>query len=117
MGDLSANFDRSEFRCPHCGEARVDPLLVAALQRLRTRKRRALRIVSGYRCPVFNERVGGVRYSLHLTGQAADVPGGYATVEDCRAAGFTGVGLRRGRVVHVDVETGRRFHTFQDPAR
>jgi len=35
MGDLSKNFSRSEFACPHCGEVEIDPLLVATLQRIR----------------------------------------------------------------------------------
>ena len=114
MGDLSANFSRSEFRCSHCGVAVVDQALVDVLQRMRTRVGRPLTIVSGYRCAVQNRRVGGIRTSMHLRGMAADVPGDYAAREAWIAAGAIGVGVRRGRVIHVDVTPGRRAFVFDD---
>lgn len=72
MGDLSKNFSRSEFECPHCGEVEIDPLLVATLQRIRD-KAGPVVVTSGYRCPVHNEAVGGVRNSQHIYGRAADI--------------------------------------------
>lgn len=72
MGDLSKNFSRSEFACPHCGEVEIDPLLVATLQRIRD-KAGTVVVTSGYRCPVHNEAVGGVRNSQHIYGRAADI--------------------------------------------
>lgn len=72
MGDLSRNFSRSEFACPHCGEVEIDPLLVATLQRIRDRAGPVV-VTSGYRCPVHNEAVGGVKNSQHLYGKAADI--------------------------------------------
>ena len=72
MGDLSRNFSRSEFACPHCGKAEIDSLLVAALQRIRDRAGPVV-VTSGYRCPVHNEAVGGVKNSQHLYGKAADI--------------------------------------------
>lgn len=33
-------------------------------------------VTSGYRCPALNRAVGGVAYSQHLTGQAADITAG-----------------------------------------
>lgn len=72
MGDLSRNFSRSEFACPHCGEVEIDPLLVATLQRIRD-KAGPVVVTSGYRCPVHNEAVGGVRNSQHIYGRAADI--------------------------------------------
>lgn len=88
--------------------------LVAVLQRVRTLKGRPLRIVSGTRCRRHNLRVGGSARSQHLIGHAADVPGGFATAAQWHAAGAIGVGIRRGRVVHVDVRHGRRPFTFAD---
>lgn len=32
-----------------------------------------IRITSGYRCPALNEKVGGEKDSLHLTGRAVDI--------------------------------------------
>lgn len=111
MGDLTKNFSRSEFRCGHCGRLDVlDMELVWALQRLRDKVGRALPIISGYRCCAGNAQVGGTRDSQHLFGRAADIPAGYATAAQCRAAGLRGIGLRRGKVVHVDMTTER-----QDP--
>lgn len=104
MGDLTKNFSRSEFRCGHCG--RLDALdleLVRCLQRLRDMVKKPLAIVSGYRCCEGNASVGGSKYSQHLFGRAADIPAGYATARQCNLAGFSGVGLRRRKVVHVDL--------------
>ena len=72
MSDLSKNFSRSEFACPCCGQVEVDPLLVATLQRIRDRAGPVV-VTSGYRCPVHNEAVGGVRNSQHIYGRAADI--------------------------------------------
>ena len=114
MGDLTLNFSKREFVCSHCGR-RVGPPadFVAALQRLRTSIGKPLRIVSGYRCPVFNRKVGGIRTSQHLTGNAADIPRGYCTPAQAHAAGLTGVGTRDGFVIHVDHKLGGPF-TFKE---
>lgn len=122
MGDIAKNFNRAEFRCRHCG--RLDALdddLVKSLQRLRDIVGKPLNIVSGYRCCTANANVGGTRYSQHLFGRAADIPGGYATVEQCRRAGFVGIGVRAGRVIHVDMTPAqvlprryRKTFTFAD---
>lgn len=107
MGDLSANFSRSEFKCRHCG-ALVGPTqrLVTVLQRLRTSKGRALTVVSGYRCATHNRRVGGAPSSQHVAGTAADIPKGYATVDEARAAGAVGIGSNGPWATHVDVRDG-----------
>lgn len=106
MGDIALNFSRSEFRCSHCGRL-VGPTqeLLAVLQRARTAKGEPLRIVSGYRCRAQNKRVGGIVRSEHLTGNAADVPAGYATVTEWERFGARGIGVRYGRVIHVDMSS------------
>lgn len=115
MGDLRAHFSRSEFECDHCGHYEpISDVLLDALERLRAMKKKPLRIVSGFRCCDRNAAVGGYRYSQHLYGRAADIPGGYATADECKAAGFVGIGVRGGRVVHVDVTPGRRPFVFND---
>lgn len=115
MGDLSAHFSRWEFRCPHCtGLKNPTVELLAALERLREEVGLPLQIVSGYRCTVYNAQVGGIRTSQHLWSNAVDIPGNYASVDQCRRAGFHGVGIRRARVVHVDMTPGRGFFTFKD---
>lgn len=48
-------------------------LIYHVLQPLRMKLDKAVIVNSGYRCPLLNNRVGGVRNSQHLTGQAADI--------------------------------------------
>lgn len=115
MGDLSKNFSRWEFKCNHCGTYKEPPnAFVVNLQRLRDMVGRPLNMLNTYRCPVYNRRVGGSSNSAHLNANAADIPGGYATVAQCRAAGFGRIGVRRGRVIHVDNWPGRTGEVFQD---
>lgn len=113
MGDLSRNFDSSEFRCGHCGRlVGPDAGLVTVLQRLRDELGKPLRIVSGYRCRQHNRAVGGAVFSQHLHGRAADIPRGLVTVNMARRAGAVGIGLRAGWVIHVDMTPGRKTFTF-----
>lgn len=106
MGDLSPHFSAREFRCKHCGVAKVDRVLIQRLERLRAIVGRPLYVVSGYRCPVHNRNVRGASRSQHLYGRAADLRAGYATVEEAQRAGFTGIGFSNGWAVHVDVRPG-----------
>lgn len=115
MGDLTTNFSRSEFRCPDCKRVElIDAHLLRVLERLRARVGRPLRIVSGWRCCEYNKRVGGIRFSEHLYGRAADIPRGYCRPADAKAVGVHGAGVRDGWVIHVDVEPGRGFYTFAE---
>lgn len=103
---MSVHFQRHEFACPHCGVALVRPALERSLEELRSRVGRPLPILSGYRCPPHNASVGGAANSQHMYAAAADIPEGYCTLSQARAAGFTGVGTHRGLPVHVDVRDG-----------
>lgn len=115
MGDLTKNFSRSEFKCPDCGRLDLlDDRLVAVLQRLRDMVDRPLKVVSGYRCCAQNGRVGGIRFSEHLFGRAADIPRGYARATQALKAGAVGVGVRDGWVIHVDVTPGRQPFVFNE---
>ena len=73
MGNLTAHFSRYEFECPCCGVASVGQTLVNALEQLRLRLDRPIRITSGYRCRNHNGKVGGGHNSQHLLGIAADI--------------------------------------------
>lgn len=118
MGDLSEHFSRHEFDS-HDGElAHPDPKLIAALEELRRiRHGRPLRIVSGYRSPAWNRHVGGAAHSQHLYNRAADIPPNYAREREAREAGFTGIGVCRGWVVHVDVRPSLFAVVFKDCPR
>lgn len=81
--------------------------LAKRLEDLRARNGgRPLRILSAYRGPLKNASVGGARQSQHLAGRAADIPIGYATVEEAVMSGFTGIGSKGPWAIHVDVRPG-----------
>lgn len=100
---VSTHFLEREFACSHCGRCRIDPHLVEHLEQLRALVGRPLHVVSGYRCPEHNRAVGGAKHSQHLTGRAVDLVYAYATVEQAKRAGFTGIGRRGTWATHVDV--------------
>lgn len=110
MGDLSRNFNRSEFACKcGCGFNAVDENLVAALQGLRDSVGRPVGILSGLRCEKHNKNIGGAQGSMHVLGKAADiaVPGMsprelYRACEAIPVFLRGGVGIGFGRF-HVDV--------------
>lgn len=107
------HFKPSEFTCHCCGEVHPDgmaPELFESLEELRDLLGgRPIKIMSGYRCPRHNSKVGGARNSQHLHGRAADVivpacsPGSVAdtaeVVEDFERGGIG----RYQNFTHVDV--------------
>jgi uncharacterized protein YcbK (DUF882 family) len=107
MGDLTPHFSRAEFRSKDgMGHPDLETLyrLVAHLEVLRCIcGSRPMRIISGYRTPAHNRKVGGATQSRHLVGDAADLPQGYATVQQAEAAGFDGIGTKGKWAVHVDL--------------
>lgn len=110
MGDLSTHFSRAEFRCHGHGKrghvahtTDVDLELVGRLELLREIVGgKPLKIISGHRCRWWNRQVGGATRSQHLITRAADIPYGYATVEQAARAGFKGIGRKGRYAVHVD---------------
>lgn len=103
---ISENFREEEFKSKGDGSVRVEARLVWHLEKLRAIVGRPLRIVSGYRDPAHNRRVGGAGGSRHLHGDAADIPYGYATLRQAEQAGFRGIGTRGPYAVHVDMRPG-----------
>lgn len=74
MGDLTKNFDRSEFACKdNCGFDKISPKLVALLQYIRSATGIPFVIQSGCRCEAYNKKVGGVKDSAHTKGLAVDI--------------------------------------------
>lgn len=86
------------------------PLLIRRLELLRAALGRPIPIVSGYRCPVHNARVGGAKDSQHVYAAAADIPAQLCTLDAARRVGFTGVGTHGPWAVHVDVRDGPFTH-------
>ena len=78
MGDLTLDFNRSEFRCKcGCGKDNISMALVNKLQQLRVNYGKPLKINSGCRCIKHNAAVGGKSNSAHICegkeGEAADI--------------------------------------------
>jgi len=75
---LSENFKKSEFKCKD-GTGVPDDLmdnlveLVENLQIIREYIGKPIRIISGYRSPKYNRRIGGARRSQHMVAKAADL--------------------------------------------
>jgi len=75
---LSKNFKKTEFKCrdgtttPEC---LMDNLkeLVENLQIIRDHIQQPMHIISGYRTPKYNRRIGGARRSQHMKAKAADI--------------------------------------------
>lgn len=108
MGDLSPHFNAAEFRCRDGSYREPACRLLCVLEAIRAIAGKPLPIVSGYRSPSWNAKVGGAANSLHLVAQAADIPPGFVDEAGARRAGAGGVGLDRdGWAVHVDVGPAR----------
>lgn len=73
MGDLSEHFDAAEFKCHDGSTCTINPNLIDMLEWLRKFYHRPITILSGYRSPAYNARVGGAKHSQHLLGNAADI--------------------------------------------
>ena len=74
MGDLSANFNRSEFACKDdCGFDTVDSILLEGLETIRAHFSKPITVTSGCRCFNHNRNVGGSRGSKHMKGRASDI--------------------------------------------
>lgn len=116
VGDLSPHFSRWELRSPDGAalpELETLYQLVAHLEVLRCLAgHRPLRIVSGHRSRVHNAAVGGAPLSRHVSGDAADLELGAVTMSQAVAAGFRGIGTKRGVPTHVDLRPERARWTY-----
>ena len=75
---LEKNFILSEFKCKDGSDvpdAMLDnvKLLAKNLQVLRDEIGKPIRVISGYRSPKYNRKIGGARKSQHMTSKAADI--------------------------------------------
>ena len=75
---LEENFSLSEFKCKDGSDVPEElldnvKLLAENLQVLRIHLGKPIRIISGYRSPKYNRRIGGAKRSQHMTAKAADI--------------------------------------------
>jgi uncharacterized protein YcbK (DUF882 family) len=78
MSQLTSNFKLSEFKCRDGTEVPPDmresvQLLAENLQVLRDTLNRPIRVISGYRSPTYNTKIGGAKKSQHMLAKAADI--------------------------------------------
>jgi len=107
MPKISRYFNREDFACQcGCGVGNIAWDLVHKLELLR-REVGAIIVTSGCRCRTHNDKVGGGDYSLHLSGDAADI---YCPCRNLfelfviATRYFEGVGLYPLRnIIHVDL--------------
>lgn len=74
---IGPHFKYREFRCKCCGKLPSNGIDLSFILRLEILRKmlgnKPIIINSGYRCPTYNKRVGGVPKSQHLYGTAADI--------------------------------------------
>ena len=112
---ISPYFNLSEFTCPCCKRVMLHPKLLVKLIELRKIIEKPVYITSGYRCPKYNQKVGGVINSYHRIGLAADIKVkdinliellGYAEDVD-----FSGIGFyEKKNFLHLDVRPTKHTH-------
>ena len=114
MGDLSAHFSREELQCHCCGQLKIDSRLLEGLEALRALAGLPVVVHAGYRCARHNAEVGGVPYSEHTLGLAADIhlPGMslqrmYELASTVPQFAGGGIGVYDGNFLHVDVRGHR----------
>ena len=76
MPDLSEHFNHKDFLC-QCGTCegtyRIHLGLVGALEMIWSHFQKPVKIVSGYRCEAYNEKLEGPKKSFHTRGKAAHI--------------------------------------------
>ena len=114
---VSRNFKVKEFACKDGSDVVfISPKLVVILQSIRDYYNKPVNINSGYRTPTHNKKVGGVAFSQHTYGMAADIVVKGEKPEDVAAVARKFLGNNKGGVgiystfTHVDVrETPTNF--------
>ena len=100
------HFKMSEFKCPCCGQERMDMGFVYQLDIARDRAGIPFRINSGMRCHQHNLDIGGVLNSSHTKGKAADIATDsshkrYLIIDSLIMTGFRRIGIAK-TYIHVD---------------
>ena len=112
VGWTARYFTPREFASKGDGTVKVRPKMVAALDAVRAALGRPIRIVSGYRDPAYNARVGGAPRSRHMSGDAVDIDlagfddqDRYVLVWRLIEHGFTSFGTygRSPNLLHADM--------------
>lgn len=110
---MNKYFKRAEFKCK-CGNCycdTVDAELLGVLTKTREQFG-VIHILSGHRCRIHNDSVGGTARSQHILGKAADIaardvaPADIYSWLDLRYSGKYGIGSYDS-FTHIDVRSNR----------
>lgn len=75
-GQITENFNISEFKCRANGEVIINAAVIDHIQRLQVFRawyNRPIKVNSGYRTPEYNKKIGGATKSFHMKGIATDI--------------------------------------------
>lgn len=112
-GYITQNFSYREFRCKHCGANEINTGFVQQLQKAREIAGIPFLIMSGYRCPEYNQKYinqgESIEQSAHTKGLAADIAAvssstRWRIIVALFGAGFNRIGIG-STFIHVDVDT------------
>jgi len=85
-------YDSEDLTCPHCNAIVYDARFIFQFLLFQAKVQNLLVPLSYYRCPVYNQFVGGVKNSRHLEGRAMDFAiSGVAVDEVVKAARYAGM--------------------------
>lgn len=105
-------FSPRELACRGTGRLIIVPEFVANLDLLRERYGDSLHVLSGYRTPYHNARVGGAPLSRHLRADAGDISivdrDRHRLKDLAKEIGFTGFGHYR-TFLHMDLGRAREW--------
>ena len=109
-----ANFSPAEIACRGDGSIKVNEHALDCLQALRDLLGKPMIVLSGYRSPEHNRRVGGARASKHMEGTAFDISMAnhdpVAFEAAARKTGFLGFGFYpRSGFMHIDLGPARTW--------
>jgi zinc D-Ala-D-Ala carboxypeptidase len=108
------NFSPAEIACRGTGQLKLHLEALDKLQALRDRLGKPLIVLSAYRSPEHNRKVGGAPRSKHMDGTAFDVAmtnhDPVAFEAAARAVGFLGFGFYpRSGFIHIDLGPARQW--------
>ena len=110
MSHSTKPISHADFTCSCCGEVKVEPRLLEALEAMQTLAGRPIIIRDGYRCILRHLGMDGTTGSEHTQGKAADVgcPGLslqqlYELAEQVPEFAHGGIGVYDDGFVHVDL--------------
>lgn len=108
---ISKYFTKAELECPLTGECKMDEAFLHKLDEMRERYGSPVYVSSGFRSQMGNRKIGGHPRSLHMKGQAIDIPmtDPYERWSLVYAAMSVGLGVEVcDRHVHVEYREGRK---------